>query len=309
MRILVLGAGGVGGYFGGRLAEAGANVTFLVRNARKDVLARDGLRIVSPLGSSKVNAIAVTQEELGGHFDVVLLTCKSYDLDSAIDAIRPAVGPNTAVLPLLNGMEHIERLNDEFGAHRVLGGVAMISAIIDEDGSILHRSDQASIIFGEQNGEMSERVRTLHSLFPETSVTAEAVPNIIYRMWRKVVPLSTAAGMACLMRTSVLEISQVPGGSQLVLQLLAVNAEIAAREGYPLADTDLEDSRTFLANPPYRFIPSMLHDIEQGKRVEGDHITGFMLRKALQHRLDSTLHVIIDVHLKAYEQRRAMGKQ
>ena len=150
MRFLVLGAGAVGGYFGGRLAEAGRDVTFLVRPPRAAVLAEHGLKVESQLGDFQVPVKTVTADRVGGPYDVVLLTAKHYDLDAAIEAIRPGVGPDTAVLPLLNGLVHLDKLEAAFGPERVLGGVAYVGAVLQPDGSIRHVNRLSGIAQGER---------------------------------------------------------------------------------------------------------------------------------------------------------------
>src|SRR5437868_9962658 len=187
MRILVLGAGAVGGYFGGRLAEAGRDVTFLVRAPRAAALAKHGLKVASPLGDFHVPVKLATADRVGGPYDVVLLTAKHYDLDAGIEAIRPGVGPQTAVLPLLNGLVHLDRLDAAFGPGRVLGGVAYVGAVLRPDGSIRHINRLSGIAFGERNGEVSERARAIEAAFAGTPVSAPANPNILLEMWEKFV--------------------------------------------------------------------------------------------------------------------------
>src|SRR6185437_7267322 len=193
MRVLVLGAGAVGGYFGGRLAEPEQDVTFLVRGARANLLAEHGLRVESPLGDFIVPVKVATADRVGGPYDCVLLTAKHYDLDAAIEAIRPGVGPNTAVLPLLNGLVHLDRLDRAFGPGRVLGGVAYVGAVLLPDGSIRHHNRLSGIAFGERpadhepgpetRGGISERARAIEREFAGTPVSAPANPNIIQEMW------------------------------------------------------------------------------------------------------------------------------
>jgi 2-dehydropantoate 2-reductase len=308
MKILVLGAGSIGGYFGGRLAQAGADVTFLVRPKRKAQLERDGLVITSMYGDYCAPVKAVTQEELGGSWDFVLLTSKAYDLDSSIDAIRPAVGSNTAVLPLLNGIAHIERLNKEFGRERVLGGLAKIVVALSAEGAVQHLNDWRYIVFGEQDGSMSRRVLDLQEAFPKESVAATAVPNILQRMWEKIVHLATVAGVTTLMRGNVGEIASVPGGTELFKKMLALNAEISGKEGFPISDAFLAEYRTLFENKSSPYVPSILRDLERKNRIEGDHIIGFMLDRAKAHGLDPTVHQLAWMHLKTYEQRLASGR-
>src|SRR6478672_4584955 len=164
-KILVLGAGGTGGYFGGRLAESGADVTFLVREGRRKMLSEQGLRIESPFGDAQIAVKTVVAPELAPVYDAVILTCKAYDLDAAVAAIAPAVAPSGYVLPFLNGIAHIDILNEKFGRHRVLGGTAKIQATIVPNGAVRQFNDWRTLTFGEQSGEMSERVRTLVALF------------------------------------------------------------------------------------------------------------------------------------------------
>ena len=193
MRFLVLGAGAVGGYFGGRLAEAGRDVTFLVRGARAAALAERGLKVESPLGDFTVPVKIATADRVGGPYDVVLLTAKHYDLDAAVEAIRPGVGPDTAILPLLNGLVHLERLDRAFGPGRVLGGVAYVGAVLLPDGGIRHINRLSGIAFGERpmdqergpeaHGGISERMHAIEREFAGTPVSAPANPDIVQEMW------------------------------------------------------------------------------------------------------------------------------
>ena len=308
MRVLTLGAGAIGGYFGGRLAEGGAEVTFLVRDGRKRQLLDQGIRIESAFGDYSAPAKAITADEIETPADVVLLTCKAYDLLSAIDAIRPAMAQETVILPLLNGLAHMELLNREFGSDRVLGGLAKIAAMSLPDGTIKHLNDWRYVTFGEQNGVMSQRVLALKEAFDRTSVIASVVPDIMHAMWEKLVHLTTAAGMTCLMRANVGEIARVDDGNDLMIRFLATNAEIATREGYAPSETFLDEYRALFSDRTSTYTSSMLRDLERGGPVESDHIIGFMLDKVRQHRLDDTLHLAAYVHLKAYEERRAAGR-
>ena len=234
MKILVLGAGAIGGYFGGRLVEAkAADVTFLVRDGRRQQLNRDGLRVESQYGNFAVPVQTVSESEITTPFDYVLLTCKAYDLDSAIASIRPAVGPNTAVIPLLNGISHMDTLNAAFGRERVLGGIAKIGITLQADGLIKHLNDWRFFTFGEQDGTVSPRALALKTAFDTTSVVAAAVPDITHQMWEKLVHLASLAAMTTLMRANVGEIARAPGGSALMQDMLNRNAAIATRAGYP----------------------------------------------------------------------------
>lgn len=310
MRVLCLGAGGIGGYFAGRLAEhQAADVSFLVRPGRKAQLDRDGLRLESQLGSFTLMVDAVLAEDIREPADIILLTCKAYDLDNAIAAIRPAVGANTGIVPLLNGISHLDTLNAAFGNERVLGGLAAIAITMQPDGLIKHLNDWGSITFGEQDGRMSPRVTALKAAFDKCAgVTAVASPEIMQRMWEKIVFLSTLAGMTTLMRANIGEITRSPGGAGLVLDLLDRTAGISKAEGYPMPEDYMARNRALLDDSTSTLTASMLRDLERGGPVEADHIIGFLLDKARAHGIDDTLHRVCYAHLKAYEQRRAAGR-
>jgi len=312
MRILVLGAGAMGGYYGARLieAKAGADVTFLVREGRKKALAERGLVIESPAcGDVTVPARAITAAELAAEkpFDLVLFTCKAYDLDDALAAITPAVSDNTVVLPVLNGMSHMDLLNERFGAHRVWGGVAKIAAQLLPDGTIKHLNEWRGLTFGDQSGEITPKVAAFAAAFGTSAVDAKAVTNIKQAMWEKCVHLSTVAAMTSLMRASIGEIVR-GGGTELMLEALAVNAEIAGREGHAPSDTFRTEYAKMFSDPTIPYGASMLRDIERGGPIESDHIVGFMRDKAKKYGIPARLLDISYAHLKAYEQRRAAGR-
>ena len=201
MRILVLGAGAIGGYFGARLAAAGVDVTFLVRPARAEILRRNGIVVESPLGDIR-QPVAVTTQA-AEPFDAVLLTCKAYDLASAIAAIAPAVGPQTLILPMLNGLKHLDDLDARFGAPRVLGGLCQISSMLTEAGEIRHLNRMQRIILGARSPEQAEPCAALHKEVSRGGFEPVLSPNILQDMWEKWVFLATLAGMTCLMRAPV----------------------------------------------------------------------------------------------------------
>ena len=308
MKVVSLGAGAVGGYFGGRLVEGGCDVTFLVRETRKAGLQKAGLRIESSFGNFSGKVRAVTRDEIAAPVDLVLLTCKAYDLPSAIEAIRPAVGPKTAILPLLNGLEHIDALNRIFGAERVLGGFAKIAVTMLPDGTVKHLNDWRYITFGEQTGAMSERLAAIKALFDRTSVVAAAVPNIMAGMWEKLVHLATVAGATAVMRANIGEIARTEEGSALMIELLETNAAIAARAGFAPSPGFLDEFRALLSDRQAPYTASMLRDMENKGPIEADHILGYMLRKAREHGVDDRLLRVIYVNAKAYEQRRQAGR-
>ncbi len=305
MRFLIVGAGALGGYFGGRLSEIGRDVTFLVRPRRAAQLAANGLTIKSPLGDAALPPPAtVTQENLRETFDVVLLSCKSYDLASAADAVAPTVGPETVIVPVLNGMSHIDYLTTRFGAHRVLGGQAQIAATLDADGGIRHFSPFCNLSFGEVAGGASDRTTAITQQMEGAKFDSRASADIMREMWEKWAFIATLAGGTCLMRASVGEIITA-GGGDLLLQLLAECVSVAEAAGFPPRAARLETSRALLTAKDSHLTASMLRDIEQGFRIEADHVIGELLRRA-KPGTTPLLHVVY-THLKSYEARQFKG--
>jgi 2-dehydropantoate 2-reductase len=305
MRILVLGAGAVGGYFGGRLAEAGKDVTFLVRGARAAALARDGLKVASALGDFHVPVKIATADRVGGTYDLVLLSAKHYDLDTAIDAIRPGIGSETAVLPLLNGLVHLDQLDAAFGPDRVLGGVAYVGAVLLPDGSIRHVNRLSGIAFGERGGGISERAKAIEQLFADTPVSAPANDNILQEMWEKFVMMGAMAGMNCLMRGNIGEIATTKDGEALMLAALAECRQVAEAAGYAPRPQAWDRVTTMLTERGSVNSASMRQDIEAGRRTEAEAIVGDMLRRAEGFGVSTPLLRAAFCHLQAHENRLA----
>lgn len=304
MKILMLGAGAIGGYFGGRLAEAGADVTFLVRPQRAAQLAKTGLVVESPSGNIHRPVQTVVREEVKADYDVVLLSCKSYDLDTAIASIEPAVGPQTAIIPLLNGLAHLDTLDRAFGAQRVLGGLCFTSVSLTPEGVIRHLNPMQRIAFGPRSGGHDERAAALLRAFQGTPVTATLSDRILQEMWDKFIFITTLAGMNCLMRGSVGDIVATQEGTALVLEMLDSCTQVATREGYPPAAAYLEQIRKPLTDQGSLLMASMLRDVEQGGRTEGDHIVGDMYRRAQREGVSAPLLRAALCHLQTYEARR-----
>ena len=231
MRILILGAGALGGYFGGRLHQAGLDPCFLVRPARAAALARDGLRISSGLGDYRAAVATITPDALQPGWDVLLLTCKAYDLAEAIETIRPTVDTRTAILPVLNGISHIEALQRAFGAERVLGGLAKIQAGLAPDGTIRHLNDWRWLTFGEIGGGMSTRVEAIAAAFGAAPAIAAAegfpVGDAFMQQYRGVFGDSASAYTASMLRD--LE----AGGRIEADHILGFLLEAARRHGLP----------------------------------------------------------------------------
>lgn len=311
MRMLVLGAGGTGGYFGGRLAQSGADVTFLVRPARATQLAQHGLQIRSPLGDADFPVAHVAAEELKmlateKPFDLVLLSCKAYDLDSSLAAIAPAVGPQTTVMPILNGLLHYAALDARFGRERVLGGLCFISAMKGPDGEVLHLGKPASITFGEREGDPdSARVRNFARLCERAGLDHLASPDIDQQLWIKYSFLTTLAAGTCLMRASVGRIVAGEGGSDFMHALYRECLAVAEAAGQPVPESSQATALATLTQADSPVKASMLRDLEAGQRVEAAHIVGDMLHRARSSGIPAPLLTAAWCHLQAYEAERA----
>jgi 2-dehydropantoate 2-reductase len=305
MRILVVGAGAIGGYFGGRMLQAGADVTFLVRERRAAELAAAGLVIESPLGDVTLkNPPAVQADKLAEQFDVVLLSCKAFDLDGAIKSFAPAVGPNTAILPLLNGMRHLDTLDAKFGPERVLGGLCAIAVTLNEKREVVHLQPLQSLTFGERDGKSSDRVRAIAEVMEKGNFGSKTSDDIIQEMWEKWVFLASLAASTCLMRASVGDILTAPGGNDFILGMLDECSAVAAAEGHAPRAPYLERIRGMLTAEGSPMTASMFRDIKAGAPVEADHVIGDLVSRAEAAKAPVPKLRTAYAHLKAYEKAR-----
>lgn len=308
MKILVLGAGAVGGYFGGRLADAGADVTFLVRPRRQQQLTDAGLVLDSPLGDVRRAVHTVLADALTPEYDLVLLTCKAYDLASSIAAIAPAVGPQTVIVPLLNGLAHFESLDERFGEGRVMGGTCMIDSTLTPDGVVRHSGTLQRLVFGERDRQRSLRVEAFAAALKATPIDWAVSDDIVQTLWDKLVFLAALASTTCLFRGNVREIIAAPGGRLVMERALDANLAIAAKAGHPPGDAAVAFALGRLTDADGTWSASMLRDLEAGGRVEADHIVGWMLSKARAYGVDDTVLALAYTHLKTFEQRRDAGR-
>jgi 2-dehydropantoate 2-reductase len=304
MRVLVVGAGAIGGYFGGRLLEAGADVTFLVRPRRAADLAKTGLVIRSPHGDVELDSPrTVSARELGEPFDVILLSCKSYDLAEALESSAGGVGAETAILPLLNGMGHLDALKARFGASAVLGGMCLISVTLDPSGGIRHLNELHTLAFGELDGTRSARVEAIHATLARGRFETRLSETIIQEMWEKWMFIAGLAGITCLMRAAVGDIVAA-GAADLATKLLDECARIATGNGFAPSASSLARARAHVTTAGSGIMASMLRDVERGGRTEADHILGDLIRRDRAQGTDSSLLRLAYSQLRTYEARR-----
>lgn len=307
MRLLVLGAGATGGYFGGRCVQAGRDVTFLVRPARQQRLQEAGLTILSPKGDCTVPVQTCTDVSGLPPFDVILLSCKAYDLDSALAAIAPAVGANTVIVPLLNGVAHLDRLDAAFGAEKVLGGFCYIAATVNPEGAILHMNERHMLTLGARTPTQQAVVERISPLFADAGFEFSASLQALDAMWEKYVFITTMAGMTCLAEGSVGEIMATPNGKALTEELFEACCAAARKEGRRLSDTWRADSLSVLTATGSSLTASMLRDRQKGGKTEHEHLFGFMLKLLQKHNLPTTLLSAILTRMQVYEQLRQAG--
>lgn len=303
MRLLVVGAGATGGYFGGRLAQAGRDVTFLVRPRRAAQLREGGLQIVSPHGDATLSPKLVTADEIDAPYDAVLLGVKAYSLDAAIEDFAPAIGPETMIVPLLNGMRHLDVLEARFGKEAVVGGVCKVATTVDPEGRIVQLARFQDLAYGERDGSASQRMGALHAFMQGAGFEARNPPSIAYEMWEKWALLATIGGITCLMRGNIGEVVAAPGGTAFILSLLDEVISVVGAVGVAPKPDFVEATRKALTMPGSSQAPSMYRDLSQGAPIEGDQIVGDLLARGSKAGVATPLLAAAYAHLSVYQQR------
>jgi 2-dehydropantoate 2-reductase len=307
MRILVVGAGATGGFYGARLLEAGRDVHFLVRPARAAALRENGLQLVSPQGDATLHPPVWTAPEISAPFDLVVLAVKAYGLEQAIEDLAPAVGPATLIVPILNGIRHIDLLAARFGQPAVLGGVSQVAATVDESGRIVQLNALQKLAYGQRQAAGPAdpaRLYAVHAALGGAAFEARLAQEIDREMWEKWVFLTTLGGINCLMRGTIGEIVAAPGGAALARQLLAECEAVAAASGQKLASAYVDGVARMITTPGSPQASSMFRDLQRGLDVEADHIVGDMLRRAQSFGLAAPLLAAAYASLCVYRGRR-----
>jgi 2-dehydropantoate 2-reductase len=303
MRILVIGAGAVGGYFGGRLAEVGRDVSFLVHPPHAEALRKRGLRIVSPHGNATLSPKLLLAGEIAGAYDLILLCVKAYSLDKAIRDFAPAVGPDTMILPLLNGMRHLEVLSSHFGEEPVIGGTCRIAVDVDNDGRIVQLTNIQQLVYGERAGGNTARLHALHETMQGANFEGSLSDDIIQAMWEKWVMLASLGAATCLLRGNVGEITATPHGADLGRAILQESAAIAVACGHPPAASFLLRAEKTLTATGSSLTSSMYRDMSSNGRVEVDQILGDLVERGSRLGVGTPLLEAAYVQLKIYQAR------
>ena len=305
MRILVVGAGSTGGYFGGRLAQAGRDVTFLVRTKRAQHLQQNGLQIISPFGDVTLRPKLVTAGNLAGPFDAVLLTVKAFSLDAALDDLGPAVGPETIILPVLNGMKHVDTIIARFGENALVGCVCMVATMIDDDGRIVQLTKLQEMAYGEMSVNLSPRTDRLDEAMRGAGFDARLSRTIEREMWEKWILLATLGGITCLMRGNVGEIEAAPGGVDFSLRFLDEVTAVVNAVGRKPSEAFLTDTKAQLTAKGSTLTSSMYRDLQKGNSVEADQIIGDLVVRAHRAQVTTPLLAAAFTHLSMYQKRIA----
>jgi 2-dehydropantoate 2-reductase len=304
MRILMVGAGATGGYYGGRLAQAGRDITFLVRGTRLKQLQDKGIEIVSPGRDVSVPVKTITADKLAGagHFDVIIVSTKAYSLEAAMDDFAPAVGPETIVLPVLNGMKHLDVLAARFGRERLMGGSVRIVSDMDEEGRIHQLTELDAFNFGELNAQRTPRAEALLALFSVFGFTTTLADNIVATMWTKWWILATMGAVCIVSGGTVGDAVAVPYGAETSVAILNESVSIAAANGYPAESKMLAGHVKRMTEPGSSLTSSMYRDMTKGYPVEADHILGDFIGRAKEAHVPLLTGAY--VRLKVYENAR-----
>lgn len=307
MRFLVLGAGALGGYFGGKLMQGGAEVDFLVRPRRAAELAERGLVIKEPDGDFTTKVKTLSAGEIDGPYDVVFFACKAFDLDSAIEAVAPGVGAGSAILPMLNGINHIDRLAERFGPATVLGGITVVRADLTPDGEIVRYAGTSDTAFGELAGKHSARCEAIREALAAGGIPSRVSDNMMAEMWTKFCGFAMSAAISTLTRAPAGEIAAAPAAAGFVASVFDECARAVTAEGYP-PPAVLRGLLVSLFSPSgplgplYR--PSIAVDLGEGRPTEGEHTIGDLVRRAERRGVEVPILRAALCNLQVAEARR-----
>ncbi|MGN4709637.1 2-dehydropantoate 2-reductase [Bacillus cereus group sp. MYBK222-1] len=302
MRILVLGAGGIGGYFGGRLVEKGEDAVFLVRTKRKQQLEKNGLVIHSVNGDFSFAPKLITKADNTDPFDIVLLSTKAYHLEEAINNLKPFVGDKTVIIPLLNGVAHLSPLKEAFGDNKVIGGLCIIETTLNKTGEVLHSSAFDRLVFGELEHQETDRIQQIADTFSGTKANFVLSNQIMQDMWHKYLLITVMSGLTTLMRAPIGPIRESDGGRDFIRNLFEEVTEIMRACKAPIADNIVEKYMKSVDSLSYDFKTSMQRDMEKGLFIEGEHLQGYLLGLAKQFHIEAPFLKTIYQNLKVYEE-------
>ncbi|MCO6417873.1 ketopantoate reductase family protein [Siccirubricoccus sp. KC 17139] len=301
MKLLIVGAGSTGGYFGARLAAAGRDVTFLLRPGRAKQIAEQGLQVISPQhGDLHLTPRVVTAGSIDGAYDTILLTVKAYHLEQALEDIAPAVGPQTMIMPVLNGMRHVDAIAARFGAKALIGGVCKVAATLDAEGRIRQLAPFQSLTYGEMDGSDSPRLRALDAALSGAGFDAVLSPRVVVEMWEKWMLLAAMGGVTCLGGGPIGAVASTPGGIAFAHGLIDEVMAVTMAEGFPFPAFHAQ-LRTMFSNKASPQASSMFRDMQDGRWVEADQILGDMIARGAKHGIATPLLNAAHTRLRVYQ--------
>ena len=302
MNIVVMGTGGVGGYFGARLANAGHNVSFIARGRHLEAIKKNGLKIISETGDILIHPTKVSDNPSDFEIaDIILFCVKAFDTESSAKLIKPIVGPNTAVIPFLNGLGHIDIMKDILGNNNIIGGVAAISALIEEPGVIRHNSTMQMLKFGEFDDNKTERVLAFKSVCENSGINNLIPDNINTDMWQKVVMICTLAGANCLTRLPLGPCRTNPATRRLMKNLAEEVVAVAKAENISLPDNQVEMTMKQLDSLPEGMKASTLPALEKGEKLEASALNGAIDKLGTKHKINTFMHKAVYAALAPHE--------
>lgn len=307
MKTLILGAGGIGGYFGARLIQAGADVTFLLREQRKQLIDSAGLQIETPHGNFSVQPRTVTAATVKPEYDLIVLAPKAYDLDDALASLAGA-DSRGVLLPFLNGLDHLRVLDARYGRARVMGGVAHIAATITPTGAVKQLSDLHRLTVGARDAAHAALAHDFAALGAGAGFDSVHSDHIEQTLWNKWVFLATLAGMTTVCQGSVGEILATSEGDALTRQMFAECCAVAQASGFPINAEEQGKALAMLTQKGSAFTASMLRDLQGGQRTEHEHILGDMVRRGQKASLPMNLLRLAYTHMAVRSNNQA-GKR
>ncbi|MDR5682429.1 MAG: 2-dehydropantoate 2-reductase [Armatimonadota bacterium] len=307
MKIAVYGAGGVGGYFGGRLALAGADVHLIARGAHLEALGQRGLRVRSLAGDFEVRLPATDEPERIGPCDAVLFCVKSYDTEEAASRLPPLLREGTAVVSLQNGVDNEEKIARAVGWEHVLGGAAFVFATIASPGVIAHTAGPGRIVFGEMDGTRSERATRLLEACRRAGVDAELHSDIRTVLWDKFAFICAQAGLTAAVRLPIGEIRGAPASWAMFRRIVEEVCAVAAAEGVPLPQDTADRHQEFAQRLEPDSLSSLHHDMTSGRRMELEALHGTVVRLARKHGIDVPMSQAVYAILEPWARRNAAG--
>jgi 2-dehydropantoate 2-reductase len=301
MRVTVMGSGGTGGYFGGLLARAGEEVTFIARGAHLAAIRARGLTVHSRLaGNFTVPARATDDPAASGPADLVLFCVKAYDTESAAERLQPAVGPDTVILPVQNGIDSAERIGRIVGSERVIGGLAGVSSVVEAPGIIEHRAGPDVIQLGELDGPPSPRTERIVEVLRRAGVKAQVRPDMRVALWEKFVLICGLSGLTALTRLPLGAVLACPETRALFRQVMEETQAVGRAGGVPVPQEHAERMLKFFEGSDPAIRGSLYYDLAAGRRLEIETLNGTVVRLGEKHGAPTPANFAVYAALKPY---------